>query len=76
MSAGPEVSSQTTAAGAPTDHQAGCAATTGGTAVAVAAVPSPERRNDEAHQQLELAASYQRGDVPAPTSVRIIWLAQ
>jgi hypothetical protein len=69
------ISTQSTAAGAPTGHQAGCAATTGGTAVAVAAVPLPERRNHEAQQQLELKGSDTGGGVPTLPPLRTMrWL--
>ena len=50
-------SPKSTAAGGPASRKAGSAECTGGTAVAVAAVPRPERRNDEAQQQLELGVS-------------------
>ena len=51
------------------------AAITGGTAVAVAAVPLPERRSHEAQQQLELTPSGGRGGAPAPSLDRPIrWL--
>jgi hypothetical protein len=51
------------------------AAITDGTAVAVAAVPSPERRNHEAQRQLELVPSDGRGGASAPSLDRPIrWL--
>jgi hypothetical protein len=52
------------------------AAIAGGTVDAVTAVPLPERRNDEAQQQLELVVpSGGRGGAAAPPAVpRIRWL--
>ena len=52
------------------------AVNTGGTAVAVAAVPLPERRNHEAQQQLELVVpSDGSGGALAPSApLRIRWL--
>ncbi len=53
------------------------AAITDGTAVAVTAVPLPERRNHEAQQQLGLLVvpSGGRGGASAsPTGLRIRWL--
>jgi len=66
----PENSPQSTAAGAPTSRKAGRAESTSGTAVAVPLVPRPERRNDEAQQQLELGVS--EGSVARWRSVRPI----
>lgn len=68
----PENSPKSTAAGAPASRKAGRAESTGGTAVAVAAVPGPERRNDEAQQQLELGVSDEEGGPSAPRSYRPI----
>ncbi len=74
MSSPPPKSLNTTAAGAPAGP-AGRAETKGGTAVAVAAVPLPERRNHEAQQQLELSPSDERGGNSAPPLARPIrWL--
>ena len=76
MDSPPTSKSKSSAAGAPAPGQAGRAHTTGGTAVAVAAVRLPERRNHEAQQQLELAASDEvEGGASAPPVVRSIrWL--
>jgi hypothetical protein len=68
----PENSPNSTAAGAPASRKAGRAESTGGTAFAVPAVPGPERRSDEAQQQLELGLSDEEGGAPAPRSVRPI----
>jgi hypothetical protein len=74
VSSPPPKSLNTTAAGAPAGP-AGRAETKGGTAVAVAAVPLPERRNHEAQQQLELGAPDEGGGALAPPVVRSIrWL--
>ncbi len=64
------------AAGAPASRTVERANITGGTAVAVAAVPKPERRNHEAQQQLELEPSDEgEGGASAPPVVRSIrWL--
>jgi hypothetical protein len=71
----PPPKSPNTAAGAPAGPLAGRAETKGGTAVAVAAVPLPERRNHEAQQQLELSPSDERGGAAAPPLARPIrWL--
>jgi hypothetical protein len=67
----PENSPNSTAAGAPASRKAGRAECTGGTAAAVAAVPRPERRNDEAQQQLELGVS-EEGSAVRWRSVRPI----
>jgi hypothetical protein len=75
MDSPPTSKSKSSAAGAPAPGQAGRAHTTGGTAVAVAAVRLPERRNHEAQQQLELRPSDERGGASAPPAVRPIrWL--
>jgi hypothetical protein len=57
MFASPEISPQSTAAGAPASRKAGRAESTAGAAKAVPAVARPERRNHEAQQQLELGVS-------------------
>lgn len=71
MFAPPQTSPKSTAAGAPASRKAGSAECTGGTVVAVAAVPMPERRNDEAQQQLELGVS-EEGSAARWRSVRPI----
>ena len=75
VNSSPVNKSKKTAAGAPASGKAGSAETTGGTAVAVAAVRLPERRNHEAQQQLELSPSDEGGGVTASPPVRPIrWL--
>jgi hypothetical protein len=55
--------------------QTGRARTTGGTAVAVAAVPLPERSSHEAQQQLELGAVVDGNGARAPSPGRLVrWL--
>ena len=67
--------SKRTAASAPASGNAGSAATTGGTAVAVTAVRLPERRSHEGKQQLELGPSDEKGGASAPPAApRIRWL--
>ena len=68
MTARAKKSLESTAAGAPASRKAGSAESAGGTVAAVAAVPKPERRNDEAQQQLELGMSGEGGDAFAPRS--------
>jgi hypothetical protein len=65
------------AAGARAARIARSAVTTGGTVVAVAAVPNPGRRSHEEQQQLELGASDEgEGGATAPPVVRNLrWLA-
>ena len=70
-----ENSPKNTAVGAPASRKAGRAESTGGTAVAVSPVARPERRNDEAQQQLELGVS-EKGSAVRRRSVRPIrWLS-
>jgi hypothetical protein len=72
MFASPEISPQSTAAGAPASRKAGRAESTAGAAKAVPAVARPERRNHEAQQQLELGVSDERGGTSALRPVRPI----
>jgi hypothetical protein len=71
MFASPEISPQSTAAGAPASRKAGRAESTAGAAKAVPAVARPERRNHEAQQQLELGVS-EEGSAARWRSVRPI----
>ena len=74
-----QMQSTSTAAGAPALGTSGAAVTTGGTAVAVAAVPPmPQRRSYEALEHLDLMPSDEgeEGGATAPPVVRgIRWLA-
>jgi hypothetical protein len=76
MDASRGMSPKSTAAGAPRGQETGRATVMGGTAVAVAAVPSPsERRSHAEEQQLELKASKERGGASAPSQFHAMrWL--
>jgi len=78
VTAPPAKRPNSTHAGAPAGPQTGCAATTGGTARAIAAVPLPERRSHEERQHLELGAlgkGEQGGAWAPPYAGAMRWLA-
>jgi hypothetical protein len=74
VSAAPETYSQGTAASVPVSRQAG--GTAGGTAVAVAAVPQPERGSDEPQQRMVELDHVEVGGsaAAAPPGRRLHWL--